>query len=96
MTTSTASQNIGSAGGIRPSFINSGILRQKQRRKSGIKEKTFTIKRKRNFEGREEWKVLYVLWLPRSLHCIGLYLKLLIDSNAVFCNVSGGIKDRMY
>jgi len=45
LTTSTALQNIGSAVGSRPSFINSGILRQKQRRKSGIKEITFTIKK---------------------------------------------------
>jgi hypothetical protein len=47
LTTSTALQNIGSAVGSRPSFINSGILRQKQRRKSGIKGKNYKTKRER-------------------------------------------------
>jgi hypothetical protein len=56
LTTSTALQNIGAAVGTRPSFINSGTLKQKQRRKSGMKEKAYTIKRKQKFrrKGRME------------------------------------------
>lgn len=96
LTTSTALQNIGSAVGTRPSFINSGKLRQKQRRKSEIKEKNYKRERRRKFwrEGENGKNFLSFVF-----HVCFFVLNCIISfspTRVVRCIVSGGTEAHRY
>jgi hypothetical protein len=96
LTTSTALQNIGSAVGTRPSFINSGKLRQKQRRKSEIKEKNYKRERRGKFwrEGKNGKNCLSFVF-----HVCFFVLTCIITfspTRVVRCIVSGGTEAHRY